>query len=185
MNAIAQTANVETVAIRRLAHKTENFSVDLIEGKSQAAIMNEIKDANFNLGTKSLAALIKGEKTEAGDFMIVGGMQIIDGSAPADTPAPAIAPEAPVVAAPTKAEERAALKAQQQVEKDARIKAAAEAKAALATTKPVEAAPVAPAVGAEAPVIADPAAPTAPVDATVTPPAAAPVVKAQIGRAHV
>lgn len=160
MNAIAQTANVETIAARRLAHKTENFSIDL-EGKTQAAIMTEIKDANFNIGTKSLAALIKGEKSEAGDFMIVG-------EAPA---APAIAPAA---AAPTKAEERAALKAQQQIEKDARIQAAADAKAALATTiKPADA----PVVGTEAPVVVDPAAPTAPVDATATPPAA-PVVKA-------
>lgn len=99
MNAIAQTANIETIAARRLAHKTENFSVDLTEGKTQAAILTEIKDANFNIGTKSLSALLKGEKTEAGDFMIVGGMQIIDGAA---------LPEAPKM--PT-AEEKATAKA--------------------------------------------------------------------------
>ena len=173
MNAIAQTANVETIAARRLAHKTDNFSIDLTEGKTQAAILTEIKDANYNIGTKSLAALMKGEKSEAGDFMIVGGMQIIDGSAPAA--APAAAPEVVVTAAPapTKAEERAALKAKQQAEKDERIKAAQEAKAALADmNKPAATAPV---VAPEAPA----AAPEAPVDATATPPAvaAAPVVK--------
>lgn len=78
MNAIAQTANVETINARRLAHKTDNFSIDLIEGKTQAAIMTEIKDANYVIGTKSLSALIKGEKTEAGDFMIVGGQEAVE-----------------------------------------------------------------------------------------------------------
>lgn len=168
MNAIAQTANVETIAARRLAHKTDNFSIDLTEGKTQAAILTEIKDANYNIGTKSLAALMKGEKSEAGDFMIVGG------SAPA-APAPTPAPEVVVTAAPapTKAEERAALKAKQQAEKEERIKAAQEAKAALADMNKPAAAPV---VAPEAPA----AAPAeAPVDATATPPvvAAAPVVK--------
>lgn len=113
-------APVQTIAPRKIAHKTENFSVDLTEGKTQAAVLAEIKEANFTLGSKSLAQLMKGEKTEAGDFTIVGGMEIID-AAPKEV--------AKTDNKPTK-EERDALKAQQKKDQEARAQAAKDAKAA-------------------------------------------------------
>lgn len=52
---------------RTLVHTSEVFSVD-VEGKSQAAILAEIKDAGYTLGSKSLSAMLSGEKDQAGDF---------------------------------------------------------------------------------------------------------------------
>jgi hypothetical protein len=52
-----------------IAHKTADFNLST-EGLSQAKIVEAIKAAGFTLGQKSLAALMNGSKTEAGDFVV-------------------------------------------------------------------------------------------------------------------
>jgi hypothetical protein len=55
---------------QRLAHVAENFTMSF-KDKTKAAILEEIKAAGFNLGVKSLTALLNGEKQKAGDFEII------------------------------------------------------------------------------------------------------------------
>lgn len=55
--------------VRKLAHKTDNFSID-VDGKSNAEIIREIREANYTIGTKTLADLLSGEREEAGSFRI-------------------------------------------------------------------------------------------------------------------
>lgn len=56
--------------VKKLAHTKEVFMVE-IDGKTNAQIIEEIKAAGFVLGSKSLAALLSGEKTTAGDFEMI------------------------------------------------------------------------------------------------------------------
>lgn len=66
--------------ITKLAHTSENFSVE-VEGKTNAAILEEIKDAGHKLGKESLKALLDGSKAKAGDFEAV-----VEAEAPAPAP---------------------------------------------------------------------------------------------------
>lgn len=63
-------APVANAPVKKLAHTSEVFMVE-IEGKTNAQIIEEIKAAGYVLGSKSLAALLSGEKTTAGDFEMI------------------------------------------------------------------------------------------------------------------
>ena len=56
---------------RKLAHTSDNFSVDIDDGKSSKEILAAIKEAGYVLGIKSLAALMSGEKTKVGVFEMI------------------------------------------------------------------------------------------------------------------
>lgn len=52
-----------------IAHKTADFNLNT-EGMTQLDVQTAIKAAGYALGQKSIAALMNGSKTEAGDFMV-------------------------------------------------------------------------------------------------------------------
>jgi len=88
-----------TKNVRILKHSSADFQLE-VEGKSQAAILAEIKAAGHTLGAASLRALMNGEKETAGDFTMTKGKPV------------QFAPENPVsTAAPTGKEAAAAAKA--------------------------------------------------------------------------
>jgi hypothetical protein len=55
------------MTVKSLSHKGSDFRIN-VEGKSQSAILNEIKAAGLMLSAKNLSKLLKGEVAEAGDF---------------------------------------------------------------------------------------------------------------------
>lgn len=61
-----------TKNVRILKHTSADFQLE-VEGKSQAAILAEIKAAGHTLGAASLRALMNGEKETAGDFTMTKG----------------------------------------------------------------------------------------------------------------
>lgn len=117
-------------ATRKLAHVTENFSVE-IEGKTNAAILAEIKEAGYTLGSKSLAAMLSGERDQAGAFQIVSEPAEEAPAAPAPAPAPVEAAPAAPAPAPVEVPAPAAAKPRFTKEDQAkRREEAAKAKAA-------------------------------------------------------
>lgn len=77
-----------TKNIATIKHINEAFRV-VIGDKSQAAMIAEIKAAGYTLSRASLAALIKGEKEQAGDFKMEKVKQeVLDAEAAAAAPAP-------------------------------------------------------------------------------------------------
>ncbi len=59
-----------TASIKTIFHKTTGLEIN-VEGKTNSAIIAEIKKAGFTLGAKSLAAMLKGDVEAAGDFTTV------------------------------------------------------------------------------------------------------------------
>lgn len=53
-----------------IKHASADFQLST-EGMTKAAVLAAIKAAGYKLGDKSLASLMNGEKTQAGDFMVV------------------------------------------------------------------------------------------------------------------
>lgn len=89
-----------------IKHNTEAFRV-VTTDMSQKAIHEAIKTAGFTLSIKSIAALLSGEKTEAGDFKVEKMTQAAIDAELAAAPAPAPVVEAPAPAAGKSAAEKA------------------------------------------------------------------------------
>jgi hypothetical protein len=60
-----------TTQNRKLAHVSDNFSIDIDGGKSNQEILTAIKEAGYVLGSKSLSALMSGEKSKVGVFEMI------------------------------------------------------------------------------------------------------------------